>query len=79
MERRHPHVFGSESIGTDKVKSNWEDIKARERAEKSANQETSLLDDVPAALPGLSRAVIATPRRPRRLRLERGGPHFRQT
>ena len=58
MERRHPHVFGSpESIGTDKVKSNWEDIKARERAEKSANQETSLLDDVPAALPGLSRAV----------------------
>ena len=58
MERRHPHVFGTpESIGTDKVKSNWEDIKARERAEKSANQEASLLDDVPTALPGLSRAV----------------------
>ena len=58
MERRHPHIFGTpESIGTDEVKSNWEDIKARERAEKSANQEASLLDDVPAALPGLSRAV----------------------
>ena len=45
------------NLGTDKVKSNWEDIKARERAEKSANQEASLLDDVPTALPGLSRAV----------------------
>ncbi len=58
MERRHPHVFGDlEVAGTDAVKSNWEDIKARERAEKSTNPEASLLDDVPAALPGLSRAV----------------------
>ena len=63
MERRHPHVFGDvEAASTDAVKSNWEDIKARERAEKLAkqtsdNEATSLLDDVPAALPGLSRAV----------------------
>lgn len=58
MERRHPHVFGDlEVASADTVKSNWEDIKARERAEKSANQEASLLDDVPATLPGLSRAV----------------------
>ena len=47
------------NASADKVKSNWEDIKARERAEKSAKQSRapSLLDDVPAALPGLSRAV----------------------
>ena len=63
MKRRHPHVFGNlEAASPNAVKSNWEDIKARERAEKSANQPseneaTSLLDDVPAALPGLSRAV----------------------
>ena len=58
MERRHPHVFGDLKVAsTDAVKSNWEDIKARERAEKSTNPEASLLDDVPAALPGLSRAV----------------------
>ena len=63
MKRRHPHVFGDlEAASADAVKSNWEDIKARERAEKSAtqaseNEATSLLDDVPASLPGLSRAV----------------------
>ena len=63
MERRHPHVFGDlEAASADAVKSNWEYIKARERAEKSTkqtsdNEATSLLDDVPAALPGLSRAV----------------------
>lgn len=63
MERRHPHVFGDlEAASVDAVKSNWEAIKARERAENSAkqtsdNEATSLLDDVPAALPGLSRAV----------------------
>ena len=63
MERRHPHVFGDlEAASADAVKSNWEYIKARERAEKPTKQTsdtgaTSLLDDVPAALPGLSRAV----------------------
>ena len=63
MERRHPHVFGTpEAASTGAVESNWEDIKARERARKSEKQasengRTSLLDDVPAALPGLSRAV----------------------
>ncbi len=63
MEQRHPHVFGDlEAVSAHAVKSNWEDIKARERAEKLAQQAsdseaTSLLDDVPAALPGLSRAI----------------------
>ena len=63
MERRHPHVFGDQAAANaDAVEYNWEDIKARERAEKSGSQASeneaiSLLDDVPAALPGMSRAV----------------------
>ena len=58
MERRHPHVFGDHELtSADAIKSSWEDIKAREWEEKSVNQDASLLDDIPAALPGLSRAV----------------------
>ena len=63
MERRHPHIFSDlEAASAHVVKSTWEDIKASEKADKSAKQAsedrgTSLLDDVPAALPGLSRAV----------------------
>lgn len=54
MERRHPHVFGDEAV--DDIRANWEDMKARERAEKSTESE-SVLDGVPTALPGLTRAV----------------------
>ncbi|MBT5518070.1 MAG: nucleoside triphosphate pyrophosphohydrolase [Rhodobiaceae bacterium] len=60
MERRHPHVFGDlAGIDSNQVKQNWEDIKAQERAEKSDDKEApeSLLDDVPRALPALTRAV----------------------
>lgn len=39
------------------VKARWEEIKAQERAEKSEPEQLSLLDDVPAALPALSRAA----------------------
>jgi nucleoside triphosphate diphosphatase len=40
------------------VKQRWEQIKAEERAEKAAAPEQlSLLDDVPTALPSLSRAI----------------------
>ena len=64
--RRHPHVFpdgklrtpaGSLMLEPDQVKQRWEEIKAQERAEKAAQPEQlSLLDDVPQALPALSRA-----------------------
>ena len=67
LVRRHPHVFpdgdlyGSTDIprlDAAAVKHRWEEIKAEERAEKAAAPEQlSLLDDVPAALPALSRAV----------------------
>ncbi len=62
MIRRHPHVFGdgtAEDPGA--VKGVWEAIKAAEKAEKTARKgkapPASLLDDVPAALPALTRAV----------------------
>jgi ATP diphosphatase len=65
--RRHPHVFptgdlyGSLDIprlDEEQVKQRWEAIKAEERAEKSqAPEQLSLLDDVPGALPALSRAA----------------------
>lgn len=67
LVRRHPHVFPDGDLygSTDlprldeaAVKRRWEEIKAEERAEKAAAPEQlSLLDDVPGALPALSRAV----------------------
>ena len=60
MVRRHPHVFAGETYAdvTEQVAA-WETIKAGERAAKS---KTSLLDDVPPGLPGLTRAVKLTKR-----------------
>jgi tetrapyrrole methylase family protein/MazG family protein/ATP diphosphatase len=58
MIRRHPHVFGDEgarSAGT--VKGRWEEIKAEEKRAKGKAQEQSLLDEIPLALPALTRAL----------------------
>jgi ATP diphosphatase len=69
MVRRHPHVFGdaaARSAGA--AKGMWERIKAGEKAEKAARKaaatggaavppRSSLLADVPVALPALTRAV----------------------
>ena len=67
LVRRHPHVFSDGDLygsldlpRLDEVaiKHRWEEIKAEERAERSAAPEQlSLLDDVPGALPALSRAA----------------------
>jgi MazG family protein len=58
MVRRHPHVFGDETQReAGGVKGRWEEIKAEERAAKGARRPASILDDVPLALPALSRAV----------------------
>ena len=55
MIRRHPHVFGGAEAAKDQhgQKLAWEALKAEERARKS---QTSILDDVPLALPALLRA-----------------------
>jgi MazG family protein len=58
MERRHPHVFGDAHIA-DAAAQNvaWEELKQRERAQSSAaGKPTGVLDDVPIALPALTRA-----------------------
>ncbi len=65
--RRHPHVFpdgdlygppGLARLEEPAIRRRWEEIKAEERAgEASAPRQLSLLDDVPTALPALSRAA----------------------
>lgn len=65
--RRHPHVFvdgdlygaaDAARLEEAAVRQRWEELKAEERAEKaSAPEQLSLLDDVPNALPALSRAA----------------------
>jgi MazG family protein len=64
MIRRHPHVFGDETARAATLEKGWwEKIKAEEKAEKNDGhaaatpEPTSLLADVPLALPALSRAV----------------------
>ncbi len=62
--RRHPHVFPDGSLAsragdaadtpTEAIKRKWESIKQAERAERG---QSGLLDDVPTALPALSRAA----------------------
>ncbi len=55
MIRRHPHVFGEATMRTAEEQTDaWEAQKAKERADKGHE---SLLADVPAGLPGLTRAV----------------------
>ncbi|MGK0500109.1 MAG: ATP diphosphatase [Oceanicoccus sp.] len=63
LVRRHPHVFpqgslqsraGKQNAAITEIKKNWEATKVNERQQK---QQFSLLDDVPVALPALSRAA----------------------
>ena len=57
MIRRHPHVFGApEQRGIPLQAGFWEDAKSKERTGQAAAT-GSVLDDVPAALPALTRAV----------------------
>ena len=55
LVRRHPHVFAGKSVSSDaELSRNWEEQKARERAE--AADSASALADIPRALPALVRA-----------------------
>ena len=54
MTRRHPHVFGTEKLSTEKeVLANWEDIKKKEKGHEDRK---SILEGVPKELPSLLRA-----------------------
>ena len=55
MIRRHPHVFGdAQAKAAGVAKGFWEDNKAKERA---GQPKQGVLDAVPVALPGLTRAI----------------------
>jgi nucleoside triphosphate diphosphatase len=57
MISRHPHVFGDDEARSAGVaKGFWEANKAKERAAKGEAQKR-VLDGIPLALPGLTRAV----------------------
>ena len=59
MIRRHPHVFEDPSRRDEFLGSGlWEQIKAEEKAERGeATDPTSILNDVPVGMPGLTRAA----------------------
>jgi len=58
LVRRHPHVFGDVGkLSTGAVSTQWEAIKAQEKAAKNAEANAGLLDGVPLPLPALTRAV----------------------
>jgi len=51
---RHPHIFGEVNADTsEKVLSNWEDIKREEKEQKTA---TEAIADLPSALPPLMKS-----------------------
>jgi len=60
MVRRHPHVFGDHAYeNQDAQTAGWEALKAQERKAKAKG---GVLDDVPAGLPAMTRAVKLTKR-----------------
>jgi nucleoside triphosphate diphosphatase len=60
MKRRHPHVFGAARVADSaEVIRNWQQIK---KSEKNADEPASVLDSVPAGLPGLMRAHAVSKR-----------------
>ena len=55
MIHRHPHIFNKENLkDADGVRTQWEDIKEREREAKG---ETRLLDGIATTLPAILRAL----------------------
>jgi nucleoside triphosphate diphosphatase len=58
MIRRHPHVFGTaEQRAAGAAPGFWDRAKAAETADNRKDEARSVLDNVPAALPALTRAV----------------------
>ncbi|MCI0396801.1 MAG: nucleoside triphosphate pyrophosphohydrolase [Chloroflexi bacterium] len=55
LKRRHPHVWGDwQATSSAEVLRNWEILKAQER--EGAEEPSSLLDNIPYALPALARS-----------------------
>jgi len=61
--RRHPHVFGEVKVsGAEQVLTNWEAIKATEKAEKGKETPVSILDGITTSLPALMMALEVSKR-----------------
>lgn len=57
LTRRHPHVFNNKQTLTDEqLAKQWQAIKAQERAAKINPVDAPLWQDIPANMPGLSKA-----------------------
>ena len=59
LVRRHPHVFKQTEFSDEQaIHDNWEKEKQKERLKKSTsmNQQQSVLDNIPLALPALNRS-----------------------
>lgn len=60
MIRRHPHVFGDESLETSEaVRKRWQQIK---QSEKQGKSENGLFDSIPNGVPALIRAYRVSDR-----------------
>ena len=57
MVRRHPHVFGGADREEFLAKNLWRQIKAEEKAARGAGAHPSRFNDIPLALPALTRAL----------------------
>lgn len=58
LVRRHPHVFGSDTVdGPNQVLVNWEAIKREERKAKGLEAERRLLEGIPASLSPMEEAM----------------------
>jgi tetrapyrrole methylase family protein/MazG family protein len=56
LKRRHPHIFGDVTVkDSNEVVANWNEIKKQEKADKGV-KDTSALDGIAPALPGLAQA-----------------------
>ncbi len=53
LEQRHPHVFANENYTEEQLEQAWHKSKVLERKQK---EQHSAVDDIPLALPALSRA-----------------------
>lgn len=54
LVRRHPHVFGDESVtDSEGLLQKWEEIKAREKADKGQTKPAGVFKELPPRLPAL--------------------------
>lgn len=56
LQRRHPHIFGNLATSTSSAEEALGQWEALKQLERTAKGQSSVLDDVPSAMPALTRA-----------------------